>query len=211
MTLGHHRRQQLRALLFPKQPDIIDGKWTRWSRVVMDRETQKLVQPLHPRSLDALEISGTGWKDFGFRSYRHVEFPNYDICHEPLPEQFDLVIAEQVFEHVLWPYRAGRNVLAMLRPGGHFLITTPFLVKVHPWPVDCSRWTELGLKHFLAECGFEFDTIQTGAWGNRRCVIAHFEACRPITYREAKHGLENEPDFPHHVWALARKAKAPSD
>src|SRR5438552_1520606 len=96
----------------------------------------------------------------------------------------------------------------MVRPGGHFLISTPFLVKVHNWPVDCSRWTELGLKHFLAECGFELETIKTGAWGNRKCVCAHFNSTRPLTYREGKHSLENEAEFPHHVWALARRSSS---
>jgi SAM-dependent methyltransferase len=205
MTFGHDRRRRLRELLFPRQADIVDGKWTRWSRVVMDRETHNLVNALNPWSLDALEISGSDWKEYGFKNYRHVDFPEYDLCKAPLPERFDLVIAEQVFEHVLWPYRSGRHVCQMLRPGGHFLISVPFLVKVHNWPVDCSRWTELGLKHFLAECGFELETIQTGSWGNRKCILAHFNSARPLTYREKKHSLENEPEFPHHVWALARK------
>ena len=205
LVCGHHRRHQLWQLFVHRQPDIIDGKWTRWSRVVMDRETRKLVEALNPRSLDALEISGCDWRDFGFAGYRQVHYPDYDLCEGPLPERFDLVIAEQVFEHLLWPYRAGRHVCQMLRPGGHFLITTPFLVKVHNWPVDCTRWTELGLKHFLAECGFELETIQTGAWGNRKCIWAHLNSSRPLTYREKKHSLENEPAFPHHIWAMARK------
>ena len=74
----------------------------------------------------------------------------------PLDDTFDLIIAEQVFEHLLWPYRAARNVHRMLRPGGSFLITTPFLVKIHPVPNDCSRWTETGMKHLLAEAGGRF-------------------------------------------------------
>jgi SAM-dependent methyltransferase len=210
MAFGHARRQQLFRLLFPRAPDIVNGKWARWSRIVMERETRRLVGELNPRPADVLELSGTDWSDYGFARYRSVQFPAYDVCNGPLPERFDLVIAEQVFEHVLWPYRAGRNVLEMLRPGGHFLITTPFLVKIHHWPVDCSRWTELGLKHLLAECGFELETVRTGSWGNRQCVLAHFEASRPLTYRQGKHSLDNEPEFPHHVWALARKTSGTS-
>jgi SAM-dependent methyltransferase len=171
----------------------------------MDGYTQRLVQMLGPQNLDALEISGDGWRDFGFRSYRQVQYPSFDICTQPLQQRFDLIIAEQVFEHLLWPYRAGRNVLTTLKPGGHFLITTPFLVKVHDWPVDCTRWTELGLKHFLAECGFELESIRSGSWGNRESVWAHFLAEQPVTFRAGKHTLINERAFPHHVWALARK------
>ena len=91
----------------------------------------------------------------------------------------------------------------MLRAGGYFLVSTPFLVRIHDYPVDCTRWTEIGLKYFLAECGFALDGIQTGSWGNRACVKANFGGW--VRYRRRLHNLKNEPDVPYHVWALARK------
>jgi hypothetical protein len=95
-----------------------------------------------------------------------------------------------------------RNVYAMTRPDGHFLITVPFLLKVHGEPVDCTRWTEVGLKHLLAEGGFPLDQIKTGSWGNRRCVKASF---RLWPYHYWWRSLKNEPDFPVVTWALARR------
>lgn len=90
----------------------------------------------------------------------------------------------------------------MLKPGGYFLVTTPFLIKVHPVPHDCTRWTETGIKYFLHEGGFPMEDTVTGSWGNRACVKANFK-------RWARRGwfgsLKNEPDFPVSVWALARK------
>jgi hypothetical protein len=103
----------------------------------------------------------------------------------------------------LWPYRAGRNVYQMLNPGGYVLVTTPFLIRIHDQPVDCSRWTELGLKHLLAECGFPMKNIRTGSWGNRACVIANFTEWPH--YAPQQHSLDNEPNFPLVVWALAQK------
>jgi hypothetical protein len=114
-----------------------------------------------------------------------------------------LIIAEQVFEHLLWPYRAGKNVHRMLNQGGYFLITTPFLVRIHSGPTDCSRWTETGIRYFLAECGFSLERIQTGSWGNRACVRANFSQWS--RYRRLVHSLRNEPSFPVVVWALAQK------
>lgn len=175
-----------------------------WSRVVMNETCRELINSLKISEMDALEISGTGWKKFGFKSYRSVTYPAFDICSEALPESFDIILAEQVFEHLLWPYRAGRNVFAMLRPGGYFMVSTPFLYRVHEFPVDCSRWTELGLRHLLAECGFDFENIQTGSWGNRRCVKAFLTGYKP--YNRLVHSLKNEREFPVHVWALARRA-----
>lgn len=120
----------------------------------------------------ALEISGTVWKDHGFARYRSTSYPEYDVTAAPLEERFDLVIAEHVLEHLPRPYAAARNVLAMLAPGGAFLVVTPFLYEVHPCPDDCTRWTESGLRHFLAEAGYDEARIRTGAWGNRACIAS---------------------------------------
>jgi hypothetical protein len=38
-----------------------------------------------------------------FKSYRITEYPDFDICDDSLSDQFNLTIAEQVFEHLLWP------------------------------------------------------------------------------------------------------------
>ena len=176
-----------------------------WQRKVMYRETKRLVEELGPDQLDALEVSGDRWGSLvGFKSYKSVDFPQYDLCVAPLPEQFDLVIADQVFEHLLWPYRAARNVYQMVRPGGHFLVMTPFLVRVHPHPTDCSRWTETGMRHLLAECGFPIDLIRTGSWGNLSCVRA--ELTRFRKYRRLfNHSLRDQHQYPVQVWALATK------
>src|ERR1700677_4155276 len=88
-------------------------------RVVVEQETKKLVDTLPASKMDALEVSGKRWKAYPFQSLRSADLPDYDICKKPLAlESFDLVIAEQVFEHLLYPYQAAKNVYAMLRPGG---------------------------------------------------------------------------------------------
>lgn len=173
-----------------------------WIRVAMYEECMKLLNDLEPNTLDALEISsGFEWKNLGFKSFTEVNFPEFDICEQTLDQQFDIIIADQVWEHLLWPYRATKNVLSMLKPGGYFLVTTPFLVRVHNIPVDCNRWTELGMRHFLAESGFPIGEIITGSWGNRRAVIGNLNRFPKGFYRS----LKNEPDYPLTVWALAKK------
>jgi SAM-dependent methyltransferase len=175
-------------------------------RVVPGAEIGKLLAGLPLHQMDALEISGEAFGRYGFRSFRSAKFPEFDICTTQLPEQFDIIIAEQVFEHLLWPYRAARNVYAMLRPGGYFLLQTPFLLKVHNFPVDCSRWTEVGLRHFLAECGFQLDRIKAGSWGNRMAARANLVRKGFPLYHPLLHwNLDNDPLFPVQVWALAQK------
>lgn len=175
-----------------------------WSRVVMDEQTAAYVRSLDYKRFDALEISGTKWATFGFATYRNVSFPDYDVCERPLClEGFDIVIAEQVLEHVLDPLKAAANVREMLRPAGVFLVTTPFLLRIHNDPLDLWRWTETGLKTLLSQAGFDPLQIQTGSWGNIACVEANFRCW--TKFNKWFHSLENEPDFPIHVWAFARR------
>lgn len=149
-----------------------------------------------------LEVSGTVWANFGFLEYVSASFPEFDICKNRLDRRFDLIIAEHVFEHLARPDMAVRNILEMLKPGGHFLIVTPFLYKVHPCPIDCYRWTEAGLSQFLSTAGFT--NLMTGSWGNRACILATFKR-EYILYNRYLHSVHNEPEYPVVVWALARK------
>ena len=132
-----------------------------------------------------------------------IELLNNDLGKNALPDGcVDLVMSRSVMEHVAAPLEVYQEINRLLRPGGHFMVTTPFMIRVHAIPVDCTRWTELGMKHFLAECGFPLDRIKTGSWGNRACVKANFK-------KWARRGwfgsLRNEPEFPVSVWALAQK------
>jgi len=177
----------------------------QWARIVMYQEMMKMVNNLHPEKLNVLEISpGEIWQGVGFKSYESLRYPEFDICENALNRQFDLIIADQVFEHLLWPRRAGKHILEMLKPGGHFILSTPFLIRLHDCPVDCSRWTELGLKYLLADCGFELDRIQTGSWGSRACVKANLKLSG-WAIKGHWRSLLNEPLFPVAVWAMAQK------
>ena len=176
-----------------------------WVRLIMDQETDRFVRSLNYRSLDAAEVSGLKWQHFGFASYKSLNYPDFDVCLPPptgLPA-FDIIIIEQVLEHVYRPFRAVRTLHAMLRPGGWLIVTAPFLMRVHNTPVDCSRWTPLGLKYLLAEGGFSIDSIETGAWGNRYCARASYR--RIPRYIPALHSLTNDPIYPLVVWAFAKK------
>jgi len=189
---------------FKKLYHFIRGSGDHWTRVVMDKETAQYVASLDYKKLKALEISGSKWEKFGFASYRNIVYPGYDLCSGVLDnERFDIIIAEQVLEHVLYPYRAVQNLYRMLNIGGVVVVTVPLLLKIHKCPSDCSRWSQEGLKYLLVEGGFNCDSIKTGSWGNRACVVANLKQW--VNWVPWKHSLKNEPDFPVVVWAFARK------
>jgi hypothetical protein len=80
-----------------------------WMRIVMYRRCFTFVRSLAPERVDALEISaGPQWaREFQFRSYTATAYPGFDICFQTLPARFDLIIADQVFEHfplMVWAF-----------------------------------------------------------------------------------------------------------
>jgi SAM-dependent methyltransferase len=133
-------------------------------------------------------------------------YPEFDIC-EPLPEhdRFDVVICEQVLEHVPDPWRAAANLKELCEPGGHVIVSTPFLIRVHELPAfdlrDYWRFTPRGLRTLLEGAGLEVDEVSS--WGNRDCVVGNFD--RWPAYRWW-HSLRNERDLPVQVWAFARRS-----
>jgi SAM-dependent methyltransferase len=182
-----------------------------WCRKVMNDTTRETVTALHTETLDALEISGGYWGEVcKWRTYESVKFPDFDLNYDVLPHKtFDFIFAEQVLEHIKYPYRAVRNVYRMLRSNGRFVVTTPFLIQVHGVPSDYTRWTEEGLKYLLEEGGFDVQRCLTGSWGNLECVIADLSLCsqgKGWNYYDAgKHSLVNQSKYPSVVWAIAQK------
>ncbi len=196
--LVQRHEQRIKAFL-----ERIGYDYRHWTRPVMYETCFEKIQTMEPGKMDALEISaGEYWRYLPFRTFTEANYPEFDITKDKLDRQFDIIIADQVFEHVLFPYKAAKNVYDMLRPGGYFVITTPFLIRVHEIPYDCTRWTETGMRYFLHECGFSLDRIETSSWGNKSCVKANLK-------RWARRGwfgsLKNEPNYPVVVWAFARK------
>lgn len=86
-----------------------------WCRVVMNRETRRIVKSLQPEGLNVLEISGNSWGNSeSFKCYKSLKYPDFDSCDSCLDKIFDLIITEQIFEHLFWLYRAGKNIYKML-------------------------------------------------------------------------------------------------
>jgi SAM-dependent methyltransferase len=162
------------------------------------------IASLEPTTRSAAEISGDTHAEKPWREYTSLNYPKFDLC-APLSGQgtFDVVICEQVLEHVADPWVATRNLRELTNPGGHVIVSTPFLIRVHEIALfdmrDYWRFTPRGLFLLLESAGFVVDTVET--WGNRRCVIGNFR--RWSAYRPW-HPLHNDPDLAVQVWAFAR-------
>ena len=193
-------RGELRRLLLPEARTGPE----QWQRITMMRAVARHLSSLSPPTRSAAEISGDAHSGKGWLSYVSLNYPEFDLC-APLDGRgtFDVVICEQVIEHVIDPCAAARNLRGLCRPGGHVIVSTPFLVRVHELPFfgmrDYWRFTPRGLQVLLESAGLEVDSV--GSWGNRRCVVGNFDVWP--AYRRW-HSLRNEPDLPVQVWAFAR-------
>jgi SAM-dependent methyltransferase len=173
----------------------------QWLREVMNRDTAAVFTSLGPDRLDVAEISGDLRANIAWKSYRSFGYPDWDLCTSDFPEaSFDLVICEQVLEHVPDPVAAVRSLRSMTREGGAVFVSTPFLLRIHGHPNDYWRFTPAGMERLLTDGGLRVDWVRS--WGNRGVVRANFG--RWAFYRRWR-SLKNDPDLPIVVWALAHR------
>lgn len=191
-------RNQLRTAL------VEAGSKDQWLREVMNRDLAGFFATLPPETTDVIEVSGDLRADLPWKSYTSLAYPAFDICAPSVaPADADLVICEQVLEHVRDPCLAVRNLARLARPGGAVLVSTPFLLRIHGHPEDHWRFTPSGMRLLLDAGGLHVEWVRS--WGNRRCVKGNLG--RWVAYRPWR-SLRNEDDVPLVVWALARRPPA---
>lgn len=72
-------------------------------------------------------------------------------------ESIDIVLCNQVLEHVFSPEQFLAEIFRVLRPGGMLILTVPFLWPEHEQPYDCLRYTSFGLKDRLEGARFSLE------------------------------------------------------
>lgn len=179
----------------------------QWQRVVMNRAIDEWIAGQKPETLTAVEVSGRERSHHLWGEYATLIFPEFDLCSETqeIPRDYDVVICEQVLEHVPDPWMALERLAALCSPGGHVVISTPFLIRVHAGPGDYWRFTEDGLRIMVERAGLV--PISSGSWGNRRCTRANL---RRWAKRRPWSSLRNDPRFPVAVWVIAQRPVVPA-
>lgn len=73
--------------------------------------------------------------------------------------RYDAVVCHQVLEHVPDPAAGVSEILRVLKPDGHLVLSVPHLSRQHELPHDYFRFTPNGLDRLLREAGFEIVSI----------------------------------------------------
>ena len=80
--------------------------------------------------------------------YNGIQFPFEE-------NSFDSLVFFEVLEHVFNAEEFLGQVNKVVKPGGHCLITIPFLWGEHEQPYDYARYSSFGLKHLFDAQGLE--------------------------------------------------------
>ncbi len=94
-------------------------------------------------------------------------FPEVDIVSDATALPFatgsvDAVVSESVFEHVPRADMFAREMVRVLKPGGHFYVSAPFIHPYHASPDDFNRWTKSGLAYLFTSQDDAIEIVETG-------------------------------------------------
>jgi SAM-dependent methyltransferase len=88
-----------------------------------------------------------------------------DVTGLPIADgSFDLVIADQVLEHVIDIGRAAQEIQRILRVGGIVIVGVPFIYPFHGVPFDFYRVTPCGIRAIFPETESVYIGRGSGAW-----------------------------------------------
>jgi SAM-dependent methyltransferase len=108
--------------------------------------------------------------DIDNRLYRKPDV-FWDGCSIPMASNSaDCAVATEVIEHIPDPENVMKEIYRVLKPGGTFFFTVPFLWPLHDVPGDQYRYTPFSLERHLSNAGFE--TIELKALGGWNASLA---------------------------------------
>jgi len=80
-------------------------------------------------------------------------------------DSFDCAIGTEMLEHCPYPEIVLSEIYRVLKPGGIFFFTVPFLWPLHEAPHDEYRYTPFSLERHIKKSGFNSISIKaTGGW-----------------------------------------------
>ena len=95
-------------------------------------------------------------------------------------DEFDIVLAQEVLEHVESPNAAINEIHRVLKAKGYFYLQLPFIIGYHPCPHDYWRFTHQGIKELLQEHKFDIldlDISVGPAVGFYRILVEFLALC----------------------------------
>lgn len=176
----------------------------------MNRRIQSIGRGLPVRSGRALAVSHSrNLCDLvGFEGeVIEADYPEHDLLNLAFENaSFDLVVADQVLEHVEDPVRAIAESLRVLRPRGVLIHTTCLLNPIHE-DRDYWRFTPSALALLVEGC----ELVDVGGWGNRMVMPLKALGLHRLPVPESpwhpvnRWATKTDPCWLVSTWVVARK------
>ena len=96
-------------------------------------------------------------------TFPYANYAQLDIMQASLPNRFDLILCQQVLEHLTKPELALHNMVKMLKPKGIIVLTIPdgrlddFAGHIHFWSSESFK---LMLEKELTDCAISIGSLQ---------------------------------------------------
>lgn len=141
--------------------------------------------------------------------YGHIE-PDLRWNGEKIPladNTVDCVMATEFLEHYAEPEKILKEIRRVLKPGGRFYATVPFIWNLHEIPYDEYRYTPYSLERHLVNAGYKDVEIKTlGGWNRAFAQMIglwlNFSKMNCFTRIVLSYTL-----FPFYVWLIKTDEK----
>lgn len=150
------------------------GKVKYWfvKNIYADHNSSKTVKTALASVLDQMPSDFTGLNigagmsqlDPRIKTLEIEDGPGIDLVGsvEDIPSddnQFDLIVTQEVLEHVEAPFTAMKEIYRVLKPGGLAYIQLPFVIGYHPCPHDYWRFTHEGMQALASSANLKVEEI----------------------------------------------------
>jgi len=100
-------------------------------------------------------------KSWTVKNYEILDIPEHDLnVLFPNPKQCNLIFCLEVFEYLIDPVTAMKNIKNMLTKGGEAIVSFPLVYPVHnDVNFDSLRFTETGVKRLAKHVGLTVKSI----------------------------------------------------
>jgi len=142
------------------------------------------------------------------------DYPRIDVENLPYPqESFDVIILDQIVEHLQHPWRAVEQVRRVLRSNGLCICTSVFIYPINHGGNygDYYRFSPEGFRSLFED----FKIISSDGWGNAEVLRLTYnhsdkgpEGTSPVTKPEAERlGIYDYTDAMNYMmtWCIAQK------
>ena len=125
--------------------------------------------------------------------------------------EYDLIIANSVFEHIPEPVVLARALALLLTPGGYLLWHTPFMYPYHGVPHDFFRYTDRGARVIVEAAGLIVD--ESSPDGGYAAVVGETLGFNTQYFSDdellsTRHGAHDGMSLYHSVKLVAHKGRS---